>query len=154
MTPRQFFDSVADENARLAIAARHDLRLAINAIMTLDAFFGILHAALYANGISGIPPDDDKWKEQLAQQSDEYRLLRDAAFALKHGNLTRAAPRLFRSPKQLFVMPGAFQANAVQADAFQTEQIWVETEATDYKADEVIGKVADFALSQMTRYGL
>jgi hypothetical protein len=69
MTPRQFFDSVAEENARLAIAARHDLRLAINAIVKLDAFFGILHAALYVNGIGAIPPDDDKWKEQLASKA-------------------------------------------------------------------------------------
>jgi hypothetical protein len=154
MTSRQFFDDIAEENARLAIAARQDLRLAINAIMTLDAFFGILHATLYKKSTAGVPRDDDKWKEQLAQQSDEYRLLRDAAFALKHGNLTRATPRLVSRPEQLFAMPGAFQTNAFQADAFQTGQIWIETHVTDYKADEVIGKIADFARWQLTRFGL
>ena len=152
MTPREFFDNIAEENARLAIAARHDLRLAINAIMTIDAFFGILHATLYEKGVAGVPRDDDKWKEKLALQSNEYRLLRDAAFALKHGNLSRATPRLVKRPNQLFAMPGAFQTNAFQADGFQTEQIWIETHVTDYKADEVIGKVADFARSQLTRF--
>jgi hypothetical protein len=154
VTPRQFFDDIAEENAQLAIAARHDLRLAINAIMTLDAFFGILHATLHEKHVAGVPRDDDKWKDTLAQQSDEYRLLRDAAFALKHGNLTRATPRLVNHPKQLFLMPGAFQTNAVQVDAFQTEQIWIETPAADHKADEVIGKVADFARLQLTRFGM
>jgi hypothetical protein len=152
MTPRHFFDDIAEKNARLAIAARHDLRLAINAFMTLDAFFGILHATLYETCVAEVPRDDDKWKEQLAQQSNEYRLLRDAAFALKHGNLSRGAPRLVSGPKQLVAMPGAFQG--FPAYAFQTEQIWIETDVNDYKANEVIAQVADLAQTQLTKFGM
>jgi len=151
MTPRNFFDDVAENNARLAIAARHDLRLAINAFMTLDAFFGILHATLYETGVAEVPREDDKWKGQFAQQSIEYRLLRDAAFALKHGNLSRS-PRLVSRPKQLLAMPGAFQG--FQADAFQSEQIWIETDVNDYKANEVIAQVAHLAQTQLTKFGM
>jgi hypothetical protein len=94
MTPRQYFDEVAEENARLAIADRGDLRRSINAILTLDALFGILHAALYKAGVVS-EPNDDGWKEQKAQQSAEYRLLRDKARAIKpwQDAADRSSPR-------------------------------------------------------------
>jgi len=60
------------------MAARGDLRKAINAAMTLDALFGILHAELHHSGFDTIRRDDD-WKEVLARQSADYRLLRDLA---------------------------------------------------------------------------
>ena len=44
---REYFERVAGENARLAIAHFGELRLAVNAIMTLDGFFGILHTRLH-----------------------------------------------------------------------------------------------------------
>jgi hypothetical protein len=73
VTPRQFFDEVAEPNARSAMAARGDLRQAINAAMTLDALFGILHAVLHRTGVVTLRRDDD-WKEELAGQSGDYRL--------------------------------------------------------------------------------
>jgi hypothetical protein len=68
MTPREFFDGVAEKNALSAIETRGDLRLAVNAIMTLDAFFGVLHAALHAKGTLK-EPSDDIWKEKLASKT-------------------------------------------------------------------------------------
>jgi hypothetical protein len=50
VTPREYFDEVAGPNSQLAAASPGDLRRAINAIMTLDAFVGILHATLYEAG--------------------------------------------------------------------------------------------------------
>lgn len=154
MTPRQFFDEVAEENARLAFANRGDLRRSINAIMTLDALFGILHAELYeARTLS--QKDDDKWKEELAQQSGDYRLLRDAAYALKHGKLNPERKyRIVYRPKQLFTMPGAFQAGAFSSAAFDTGQVWIETETTDHRANEVIKNVVEFARLRLTTYGM
>jgi hypothetical protein len=127
-----------------------DLRQAINAIMTLDAFFGILHADLYAKGTLKESRDDD-WKEKLAQKNDDYRLLRDAAYALKHGELKHPKPRLVRRPDQLFKMPGAFQSNAFQRGAFQMEQVWIETDVTDHRADGVINSVTQFARAQLSK---
>ena len=149
MTPSEFFDDVAEKNALSAIDAPGDLRQAINAIMTLDAFFGILHAALYAKGKLN-ESRDDGWKEKLAQKNDDYRLLRDAAYALKHGELKQPKPRLVRRPDQLFKMPGAFQPDAFQRGAFQMEQVWIETDVTDHRADEVISSVAQFARAQLS----
>jgi hypothetical protein len=153
MTPQEFFADVAEKNALSAIQVPGDLRQAINAIMTLDAFFGILHAALYAKGKLTESRDDD-WKEKLAQENDHYRLLRDAVYALKHGELKHPKPRLVRRPDQLFKMPGAFQSNAFQRGAFQMEQVWIETDVTDYRADQVINNVTQFASTHLSEASL
>jgi hypothetical protein len=50
MSPSDYFNEVAAENASLATSYPSDLRLAINAIMTLDGFFGSLHAELLQTG--------------------------------------------------------------------------------------------------------
>ena len=154
MTPRQFFDEVAEPNAHSAMAARGDLRQAINAAMTLDALFGILHAELHRAGIVTLRRDDD-WKEELAGQSSDYRLLRDLAYTLKHGQLNLGnKPRIVRRPDQLFTMPGAFAPGAFSPAAFDTGQVWIDTEATDHRANEVIARVAEFARLQLTKYGV
>src|SRR5262245_45612822 len=99
--------------------------------MTLDALFGILHATLYDAHIVS-EPDDGQWKEKLAEQSADYRLLRDTAFALKHGKLDGRRPRVVRRPDQLFTMPGAFDPAAFDQAAFDTGKVWIETEVTDH----------------------
>src|SRR5262249_137123 len=88
------------EDAKLAIAHPDDVRLAIHAITMLDAFFGILHANLHQNGIVE-ERDDSKWKEELARENNRYRVLRDCAYALKHGELWHKKPRLVRRPDQI-----------------------------------------------------
>ena len=45
----------------------------------------------------------------------------------------------------MFTTPGAFQSNAFQADAFQTQRVWIEAEDTDYEAYKVIKTVLALA---------
>jgi hypothetical protein len=96
--PHEYFSQVAAENARTAVERPGDLRLAINAIMTLDGFFGTLHAEL------GLVQEraDDQWKEKLARGNKYYRLLRDSAYALKHGRLDRKSRYQSRPASSLF----------------------------------------------------
>jgi ParB-like nuclease domain len=89
---RGHFDHVAGENAKQAIAQPGDLRLATNAIMTLDGFFGTLHTKLHRTGIVK-QASDDACKEMVARYNTSYRVLRDMAYALEHGTLTRKKPR-------------------------------------------------------------
>jgi hypothetical protein len=118
----QYFEEVAGANAKAAIENPGDRRLAINAIMTLDGFFGTLHTELFKLGAA---PDksDDKWKETLGRGCHHYRVLRDTAYALKHGTLDHQKPRLVRRSDQVVTTPGAFQSNAFQAAAFHTETV-------------------------------
>src|SRR5258708_16028620 len=148
MNPREFFDQIAAENARMAVARPGDVRLAVNAIMTLDGFFGVLHAALRDAG-SVQEESDDSWKETLARKNDSYRLLRDSAYALKHGNLAHKKPRLVRRPDQIFQMPGAFDPAVFDSRTFSTGTVWIETEATDYRANEMIENVLDFSRAHL-----
>jgi hypothetical protein len=143
------FEEVASENARLAIASPGDLRLAINAIMTFDGFFGSLHAVLHQQG--KVSETDDRWKEKLAGENDSYRLLRDSAYALKHGALTRAWPRRVRRADNILSMPGAFGLG-FQPDAFHVDMVWIGAEDTDYQAYKVIKEVAEFAREILSRF--
>jgi hypothetical protein len=87
--------------------------------MTLDGFFGMLHAALYQTGTI-LERSDDQWKEKLAQQSERYRLLRDSAYMLKHGRLDDRKPRLVRRSDQILTMPASFDAAVFDRAAFDT----------------------------------
>jgi hypothetical protein len=94
--------------------------------MTLDGFFGTLHTELFNAGVVTDEPDD-KWKETLARDCHHYRVLRDTAYALKHGTLNRPKPpRLVRRSDQVVARPG---------------RVWIEADDTHYKADEVIKTV-------------
>lgn len=97
MTPREFLETVASVNACLALDHPGDMRHAVNAVTSLDAFFGILHAALREQK-RPVGPNDSVWKEALAAKSESYRILRDLAYALKHGKLDGRMPRLVRTP--------------------------------------------------------
>jgi len=120
-----YFNEVAAENASLATSYPGDLRLAINAIMTLDGFFGSLHAELLQAGKITEPERDDDWKEIVAQQDNMYRL-RDTSCELRHGNLTGKKPRLVRRSD-----------HASHADV-----VLINASDTDYQAVEVINAVA------------
>src|SRR5262245_3677504 len=105
-----YFEQVAAANARLAIASPGDLRLAINAIVTLYCFSRSRHDEHYQRGLTQ-EKWDDAWKQLLAQQHPKYRLLRDCAYAVKHGHLTRPIPRLVRRPNQIVTMPSSYDAS-------------------------------------------
>ncbi len=143
-TLTEYFEEVADANAKAALESPGDLRLAINAIMTLDGFLGTLHSELVRQARVK-QKSDDQWKESLAQTSQHYRVLRDMAYALKHGTLTHKKPRMVRHSDQVVSMPGAFQSNFVQRNAFQIGTVWIAAEDTDYRAVDVIRSVRDLA---------
>jgi hypothetical protein len=81
------------------------MRLAINAFLTADAFFGILHAELRSKNEAAVADlaKDDEYRDDLAGRSRNYRILRDVAFSIKHGELKRKKPlqpRLVKNVRQ------------------------------------------------------
>ena len=92
----------------------------VNAIMTLDGFMGILHERLWATGKIN-EETDDKFRDNIASRCAAYGTLRDAAFALKHGELTGRKSRVVRRPDQLQAYSGAFDKAVFDRSAFQTE---------------------------------
>jgi hypothetical protein len=95
MTPQYFLQTVVRPNVAEFGAADWDERLAVNAILTLDAFFGVLYAALKAKSDPSVAKfeRDGDYRDQLADTWPAYRVLRDTAFSIKHGELTGKMPR-------------------------------------------------------------
>jgi len=96
VTPQQFLTEVVEPNVAECRQRPTDLRAVCNAAMTMDALLGIVWATNHP-GQRG----DEAYKESVAQSSACFRVVRDLAYALKHGELTGTAPRLVRTPAGL-----------------------------------------------------
>ncbi len=140
----EYFEEVSVANATAALNEPGDRRLAINAIMTLDGFLGSLHSELFKARVV-TENSDEAWKQTLAKGCRHYQLLRDTAYALKHGNLTRPKPRLVRDPDKVVAMHGAFDRRTFHHAAFDTGRVWIAATDNDYRADEVIESVVGLA---------
>jgi len=91
--PKEFFRVIVDPNLQAFYADEGNQRLGINSILTLDALVGVFHQENCRK--SGVGPNDkdEGFRDQLAAKSDAYRIVRDAAAAVKHGILTRPKPQ-------------------------------------------------------------
>lgn len=113
MRPSRFFEEVVTPNLQAMNDRPGDVRLVINAILTIDALVGLLHVSLRDvdhPDTAGLPDDED-YRERLAVRCPGYAAVRDTAASLKHGVLTRQGkkriPRVIRSPDSLQTMPAA-----------------------------------------------
>ena len=156
MTPADFLEDVVTPNVGALCVDVGNLRFAVNAIITLDALTGIIHADLKNKGLE--TGDDDAFRDRLAVQHADYRILRDAAAALKHGYLERPKPRLPRLVKRAeeVTSRSAVWDEAVWDQAEWGTAIWIEAEEPEHarRADHLTRAVLDILSrlrSQMTR---
>lgn len=90
MNPRVILSEVIHPNVVDALDAPNSMRATINAVLSLDALVGILHAHMVEIGAPGVSAGwdgDAKLRDKLVGKEPAYAVLRDAAFALKHGRL-------------------------------------------------------------------
>jgi hypothetical protein len=127
MTPSHYLDHVVTPNAVHLGENRGDMRYAVNALLTLDAFAGVLFAHLVK--LDRAPSKDDgEFRDVLSGECPEFRVVRDAAFALKHGELTGKKPRLVERADKVISYSGAFDEAVFDRSAFDTGSvIWIET---------------------------
>ncbi|KAA1174653.1 hypothetical protein FP026_29655 [Rhizobium tropici] len=107
MHPREFYEQVAKPNIAEVIDNDEDYRLAVNAITSVDAAYGVLFEhlksvdaqILQAILFDGKELKDNHFKDHIAKQSKEFEIIRDAAYATKHGRLSdrKSSARLVRS---------------------------------------------------------
>ncbi len=100
LTPRLFFESVVKPNAAELSKRNNDMRLAVNAMLTLDAFFGILYAQLRARNQPMGFAKDDQYRDHLASSSRDYESSA-MHFSIKHGELTGKKARLVQNVSQI-----------------------------------------------------
>lgn len=99
MTPAEFHDEVAQPNMQYALEHPGDVRALVNAVLTLDALAGLIHAHRLAAGDLDMARHrrDDDDRNELAAVSRSYRVMRDTAASFKHGELTGTKARLVRN---------------------------------------------------------
>lgn len=110
MTPAEFHDEVAQPNMEHALRHPDNLRALVNAVLSLDALAGIVHAHGRAAGVLAMAKHeaDDRYRDDLAAVSRSYRVLRDLAAALKHGALESKKARIVRSGEAVRSVPNGF----------------------------------------------
>src|SRR4051794_8468925 len=106
MTPAGFLKDIAAPNVDELGSDVGNHRLAVNAILALDALAGVIHADLHSKGQA--TADDGAFRDGVAARHLEYGILRDTAFALKHGELRGKKPRLVQRAEQVTSYGGAF----------------------------------------------
>jgi hypothetical protein len=129
MMPVDFLDNVVTRNVVHLGEARGSMRRAVNALLTLDAFAGILLAHLESLGRLRWA-NDSKFREFLAEECPEFRMVRDAAFALKDGALTdpKKQPRFVKKADQVVSDSPAWDEAVQDRSAFDRKSvIWIET---------------------------
>lgn len=97
MNAVEFFNEVARPNITAAIQADHDRRLTVNAVLGIDATYGILFEQLRDLDhpiLKDVPVKNTKrgmhdgdFKDYVAGRSVNFGAIRDAAYATKHGRL-------------------------------------------------------------------
>ncbi len=126
MHPKEFYEVVTKPNIAEAIGNEEDYRLAVNAILSVDAAYGVLfeHLKVIQDPIMqavSVEEDEPKelkdnhFKDYIARRSKEFKIIRDAAYATKHGRLSdrKSGARLVRSPgdvRSRKVVAGLFAA--------------------------------------------
>src|SRR3954463_3459223 len=124
MTPSDALKDIVGPNIAALCADVGDLRLAVNAILSLDAMVGIIHADLKRRGKES--GGDAAFRDRLARQHLEYSILRDAAFALKHGELEHKKVRLVQRADQVKSYSAAWGEAVWGRSTYGTAVIWIE----------------------------
>ncbi|WP_267209919.1 hypothetical protein [Chelatococcus asaccharovorans] len=105
ITPRSFYIDAVYPNIREAILDHGSLRAFINAVLSIDAFMGIAFWYLHDHQdslVSTMNEKDECFRDHYADKYSLYRNLRDTAFAINHGRLTRGkTPRKVKDTKQI-----------------------------------------------------
>jgi hypothetical protein len=96
MTPELFLKDVVEPNLSAFVAEDDDIRLAFNAVASVDALAA--HVFWWGKdyapaAVAGIKQDTD-YRETLATLNSDFRLLRDIAKAQKHVRLERGNPEV------------------------------------------------------------
>jgi hypothetical protein len=107
---QEFYDVVVVPNVAAQHADTGSYRHAVNAIASLDDYIGIWALELLRNGKTTLK--EESFRDYLAGRSEPYRILRDMAYSLKHGELTRSKGRLVKDAERLHIQGPAFSPAA------------------------------------------
>ena len=156
MDPREFYEAVTKPNIAQARLSFDSYRLAVNAILTVDATFGILfdhlesskhpYLASVSVGKNKRQLDDAAFKDHVAVLCPSFEILRDAAFAIKHGRLGGKKARLVSSADDVAAAGVTFGEFTFNHDTFGGSAVFVEIEngARSVRAEYLLESISIF----------
>lgn len=109
MTPCRFIEQIVRPNVAEFHADAANMRRAYNAVTAVDALAAHIYVWCLANSpaeVAGVK-DDTCYRAKLANNHNDFRLLRDISKAQKHVELTRRAPAIAKE-KQISTRPVGF----------------------------------------------
>lgn len=157
MTPREHLEIIVRPNIGAMFSDLGDLRLAFNAIASADAltaqvFWWACHNA--PRQIAGIS-DDSAYRQHLAAQNNDFRLLFETAKAIKHGRLTRGRGPSVRAVDQVVAKASGW--DDMRWDDFRWDTIQVQIEPvgeTPWTVEGVLIRALAFLEQQMAVLGV
>lgn len=157
MTADEFLSDVVVPNCEALAADPSNLRLAVNAIMTADAFFGIHFENLKKVGATA-HKDDKSYRKEIADRSECYRILRDATFSLKHGELNQGniLVRLVRRTDQVEARESVWDDDGKWGDDLVWADNSIKVEVKNHgwvRADTLVIEVVEVAKEQLKPNG-
>jgi len=152
--PSEFLAEVVAVNSAALSQMPDDVRLGVNAILTADAFFGILFDQQQSGGKS-THTKDDQYRDSVASRSECYRVLRDTAFAIKHGELKGKKVRLVRTAGQVQRRETRWDDNGVWDESpWSDEAVMIETVSGDrVRVDKLVEEVLLVAEEELSPAG-
>jgi hypothetical protein len=158
MNASQFLAEIVGPNCGALSDSPGDVRLAVNAILTADAFFGIYFAEQQQNDFKvSCRGDDDKYRDAVAGKSPCYAVLRDTALAIMHGQLSKGTKtRVVRNRKQIDRCDTHWSDDARWDDSavWVDEAVIIETESgTRVRVDKLINEILLVAGEELTPTG-
>lgn len=156
MTPRSFIDDVAHVNSAKYLSSKNNLRLAINAVITLDASIDALFRYLTEQKDASATrfSDVDGYKASIAAHNPAYRVVRDLAVALKSGSLGTDSVRLVRSTGEADTSSAFVGKLLANRSNLNTRHIAIEVDGEVQRADDVILDVDMLLTSMALRHQL
>ena len=138
-TAAAFLNDVVKPNLTMLRDDVSSYPAAINAILTVDAFFGIY----FSQSKQIHHSNDTEFRQYYAGLSDAYRIVRDCSFAIKHGVLTGKVPRLVRRSDQIVRNPlRIHNDNSYDGESiFSDDVITIELEQDRIYVESVIREV-------------
>ena len=153
--PRYFFETVLMPNWDELKGSPGDERCATNAILTADAFFGILHRHLRDLEHPDAGGSDSAFREDVAERVRAYRIVRDTAYALKHGILDdhRKTPRLVRRAEQVEARHVPFGTGSFGNATYGGNAVFIQMDNGDEeRGASIIEEVVAEARASIDRY--
>ena len=158
MTPREFLNTLVRPNLAEFHQRYDDLRLAFNAVASIDAMAAHLYhwcVNNMPNELVGLRREDDGYREHLAGKHADFALLRDIAKAQKHVRLTKGTPQVQAAAQMNTRAIGWGEGGYGKGRYGGPPQVVVDKNAGGFEyVEELVDSAVAFLEAEMTRLGV